>query len=329
MTNTPAGRGPDRREFLAFGLGVVVVAALPLAERRRHVVRRTMPAMGTIVRVAVVHRDARYANAAIDAAFGVLAGVERDMTHFAPTSDIGRVNLGAARGPVPITPCTAHVIEEALRWADATDGRYDPAVGAAITLWDVNHRHAPPPEDRVRALAGRKLYRTVEVGSHRGHPVVRFHDPDARLDLGAIAKGYGVDCAVAELREWGITDAMVGAGGDLYAMGNAVDGEPWRVGIQDPRDLSRIAATFALSDRAVATSGDYEQYFSWRGRRYHHLMDPTTGAPRQTHVHSDTIAADRCMIADVASTSVFGLDAADAARLIRRRAADAQHVRNL
>ena len=218
---------------------------------------------------------------------------------------------------------------EALRWAVATDGRYDPAVGGAIELWDVNNRHAPPSEERVRALAGRQLHRAVEVGAQGGHPVVLFHDADVRLDLGAIAKGYAVDCAVEELREWGITDAIVCAGGDLHAMGHGLDDEPWRVGIQDPREPERIADTLALSDRAVATSGDYHQYFSWRGMRYHHLMDPETAAPRRTPVHSDTIMADHCMTADVASTAVFGLAPADANRLIRLRANDAQHVRNL
>jgi len=329
MTSPHAGRGPDRREFLAFGLGVVVVSAVPLAAQRRRVVRRTMPAMGTIVQVAVVHRDERYAHAAIDAAFGVLAGVARDMTRFEPTSDIGRVNRGAARGPVQVTARTASVIEEALRWADSTDGRYDPAVGATIALWSVNERHAPPPDERVRALAGRRLHRAVEVGTQAGRPVVLFHDPDVQLDLGAIAKGYGVDCAVAELREWGIADAIVCAGGDLHAMGHGLDGEPWRVGIQDPLDPDRIAGTLDLSDRAVATSGDYQQYFSWRGHRYHHLMDPDTAAPRRTTVHSDTVMADRCMMADVASTAVFGLAPAEADRLIRLRAPNGQHVRNL
>jgi thiamine biosynthesis lipoprotein len=305
------------------------VAAVPAAARRRRVVRRAMPAMGTIVRFAVVHRDERYAHAAIDAAFAALAGVERDMTRFTATSDIGRVNLGAAAGPVPVTARTAFVIEEALRWAEATDGRYDPAVGSIIRLWDVTHRQAPPPEERVRALAGRRLHRAVEVTTHGGRPAVVLHDADAQLDLGAIAKGYGVDCAVAELREWGITDAIVGAGGDIYAMGNALDGEPWRVGIRDPLDPGRVAAMLALSNRAVSTSGDYEQYFRWRGRRYHHLLDPHTAAPRRTRVHSGTITADRCMTSDVASTTLFGLDPRDADHLIRRRAVNAQHVRNL
>lgn len=329
MTRPRDGGGPDRREFLAFGLGVVVVAAVPFAQRRRRIVRRTMPAMGTIIQVAVVHRDERYAHAAIDAAFGALAGVERDMTRFTSTSDIGRANLGAAGQPVAVTARTAQVIDEALRWAGATDGRYDPAVGAAVALWDVNHRQTPPPDERVRVLAGRRLYRAVEVGTRASGPVVLFHDEAVQLDLGAIAKGFAVDCAVTELREWGITDAMVCAGGDLYAMGRDLDGEPWRVGIQDPLDPSRLAGTLMLSEQAVATSGDYEQFFRHHGVRYHHLIDPTTAAPRRTVVHSGTIVADRCMVADVAATAAFGLDPAAAQRLIRLRAPDAHHVRNL
>jgi thiamine biosynthesis lipoprotein len=329
MTDLRSFRRPDRREFIALGLGAFVVAAVPLAERRRRLVRRTMPVMGTIAQLAVVHRDTRYAHAAMDAALAVLVGVERDMTRFRPGSDIGRVNRLAAREPVPVTARTARVVAEALRWAEASAGRFDPAIGGAIELWDVNHRSAPPGDEHVRAFAGRRLHRAVEIGSRGVHPVIRLHDPDARLDLGAIAKGFGVDEAVRVLRDWGVTDAVVCAGGDLYAMGHALDGESWRVGIRDPLDGRRLAGTLTVSEQAVATSGDYEQYFRYRGLMYHHLLDPDTGAPRRTSLHSDTVIAASCMEADAASTTVFGLEPAAANRLLARCGAHARLVRVL
>jgi len=308
-----------RREFLGFTLGAFVVAAAPFARRRPPtLVRRTVPVMGTLAQFAVVHRDPRAAHAAIDAAVLELQWVERTMTRFTDLSDIGRANRLAMRDAVRVTAETARVTAEGLRWAAALDGRYDPAAGAIVRLWDVKERHEPPPDHRVAALAGRRFYRGVEVGAHHGTSVLRYHDADARIDLGSIAKGYGVDRAVAALRRHGITQAVTVAGGDIYALGTAPDGEPWRIGIQSPTDERATAGTLSLADRAVATSGTYRQFFRYRGHRYHHLMDPATARPRDTIMQSLTIAADSVMQADAATTALFGLDDATITRELAR-----------
>ncbi|HEU4995573.1 MAG TPA: FAD:protein FMN transferase [Gemmatimonadaceae bacterium] len=310
----------DRRRFVALSLGTFVVASLPLALRRRRarLIRRQLPVMGTIAQFAVVDHDDAHANAAIDAAMDELRWVERAMTRFDDGSDVGRVNVGAKHGPVVVGAETALVVSEALRWAAATDGRYDPAVGAVVRAWDVTHRHEPPSERLVRPLAGRRLHRAVEVGEHRGAPVILFHDPAASIDLGSIAKGYGVDRAIARLRARGITSAIVEAGGDLYALGASPSGDPWRIGIQDPNDDRNVVGVVDVADAAVATSGTYRQFFRYRGKRFHHLMDPETAAPRETPVQSFTIRADSCMHADVAATALYGMPHAHAKALLAR-----------
>src|SRR3970040_134836 len=114
-------------------------------------------------------------------------------------------------------------------------------MGGAVRLWDGGSRTEPPPDDAVRRLAGRGFYRALDLGTRRGEPVVSFTDPDVELDLGGIAKGYGVDRAVEALRRAGVTQALVNVGGDLYALGAAEDGAPWRIGIRssaDPRHLA-------------------------------------------------------------------------------------------
>jgi thiamine biosynthesis lipoprotein len=311
-----------RREFLTFGAGMFAVAGIPLAMYRRathpQLIRRSLPVMGTIAQVGVVHRDAAAAHAAIDAAFAELQWVERTMTRFTNTSDIGRANIGAASRAVAIDPATASVVTEALRWAAAANGAYDPAVGRTVALWDVQNRHEPPPSDQVARLAGRSLFHRVEVGAHRGIPVLVYHEADVALDLGAIAKGYAVDRATAALREHGISKGLVIAGGDLYALGTAPDDEPWTVGIRDPHDTEATVGSLRVTDAAVATSGTYFRFFRYRGVRYHHLMDPTTAAPRRTAVQSLTIRADCCMHADVATTALYGMDSAPATRLLAR-----------
>ena len=330
MTNTVEGLRQQigRREFVGLGLGAFVVAAIPLARHRPvGVVRRAVPVMGTIAQFAVVHRDPRQAHAAIDAAFDELRWVERTMTRFTDTSDIGRANVSALHDGVIVTPQTAHVTSAAVRWASVLDGRYDPAIGAVCKLWDVKHRHEPPPADRVAELADRQFHKSVEVGTRGRDAVLRYHEAGAQLDLGSIAKGYGVDRAVGALRRLGIEQAVVVAGGDLYALGTSPSGDPWTIGIQSPTDERAIAGTLELSDRAVATSGTYRQFFRYRGHKYHHIMDPVTAQPRATGMQSLSIIADSVMHADAATTALFGMAEADIRRALARNQPGAQLAR--
>lgn len=319
---------PSRRQFIGFGAGAFVIASLPVAARRRRerLVRRTIPVMGTFAELAVLHRDPRLAGVAIDAAATELRRIEVIMTRFSRTSDIGRANNGAARAPVAVSGETALVVDEALAWAHATDGTFDPAIGGAVALWDVANRSAPPEDARIHAYAGRELYRHVRVEQERHSSLVSFDDPAVQLDLGGIAKGYAVDRAADVLRRWGVASALVNVGGDLYAIGKAPDGEAWRVGIQDPADDRRTIASLEIADAAVATSGSYRQYFRHRGRRYHHLLDPVTGAPSGTPTQSLTVRAARCIDADAAATALYAVEPDRARGILARRAPDAHVV---
>jgi thiamine biosynthesis lipoprotein len=298
---------PDRRDFITMGLGAFLIATLPRAARPvRRLIRRTVPMMGSIAELAVVDRDARHAHAALDAALDELRRVERSMTRFDPASDVGRANARAFSEPVAVSGPTAYVLAEALRWAAATRGAFDPALARATELWDVEHRRVPPaPRDYAR-FAERRLYEAVSLDRWRNRAVVRFEDPDVGIDLGGIAKGYGVDRAVEALRAWGVTSALVNVGGDLYALGSSEDGTEWEVGIRSPEDPSRLKGVVRIEDRAVATSGDYERFFDYGDRRFHHLIDPATGAPHLTARHTITAVAPTCLAADAAATAAFG-----------------------
>ena len=325
MATEPLERAPTRRDFLMYGTGIFLALSLPRALRGRPTLhRRTFPVMGTIAVLQVAHRDERVAQEAIDAAIAELRWVERTMTRFDPASDIGRANLGAAHDGVRVSAETGIVIAAALRWASASDGRFDPAVGAASELWDVLHRQAPPPADRVTRLAARGFWRHVDLAADARGARIRFDDPELHLDLGGIAKGYAIDRAVAALRARGIAHALVTVGGDLYALGPAPTGGPWEIGIRDPHDRDRLAGRLTVTDRAVTTSGDYERFFDYHGVRYHHLIDPATAAPRRTAYHSLTVVAGDCLNADAAATAAFGLDAPAARRLLGRALPDAE-----
>lgn len=316
---------PSRRDALLLGIGGLV-AAVPFARRSRlSLIRRNVLTMGTIAEFAVVHRDREEANAAIDKAIEALRLVDETMSRFLAASEVGRANLRAAGEPVVISQSTAAVITESLWWAEASGGRFDPCIGGAAALWDIPHRRVPPPAVDVGHLANRRLFRQLEVARHRTSTVVRFHDADVQIDLGGIAKGYGVDRAVDALREHGIEHALVGAGGDLYALGRSPAGESWRVGIQSPDRSDALAGALTIENAAVATSGDYQQYFDFRARRYHHLIDPATGEPRRTPQRSVSVIAGTCVAADAAATLAFGMDLAEAEGILARRGARVAH----
>lgn len=319
-------RFPSRRQFVGLGVGAFVAAvAPPFLRGRRRLVRRTVPAMGTLVEVAVATAEPDAAQRAVTAALEEIRWVDRTMTRFDPGSDVGRANGAAPGRPVRVQPATAGVLEAGLRWARGTGGRFDPCLGGAVAAWDVGRRHEPLEDRRTRRWAGEALWRSLEVDVGRGRAArVRLHRPEASLDLGGIAKGYGVDRAVEALRGHGVRDALVSAGGDLYALGVSEDGDPWEVGVRDPSDPSSFLRVLRLEDRAVATSGDYVAGFDHGGRRYHHLLDPGTGEPRRSPVRSLTVTAPTCMTADAAATALFGAARAEAHDALARVAPDAK-----
>jgi len=312
---------PDRRDFLVLGMGALAVATLPRAFRRREaLIRRRIPVMGTVAEIVVRHGDEQWSRRATDAAFAELRRVDVTMSRFLAASDVGRLNDAARGTGVQVADDTAEVLEAALSWAEASEGRFDPCLGRVAELWAVDSRSAPPPAEQRPVLGGERLARSLEVERAGGLARARLHDPRAAVDLGGIAKGYGVDLAARFLRDNGVFHGLVNVGGDLVAMGVDENGEPWEVGVRSPEHPDRIAHTLRVSDEAVATSGDYLQYFEHAGRRYHHLLDPATGEPRRTAMRSLTVAAPDCMTADAAATSGFGAEQAAVARVLDGRA---------
>lgn len=291
---------PDRREFLALGVGALTVAALPRAWRRPDaLVRRSIPVMGTVAEVVVRHRDGAWAQRSIDAAFAELRRVDRTMTRFRDDSDVGRINRSPGEA-VAVSDDTAVVLAAALAWRAASEGTFDPS---AARGWSVGGG-TPYEVDRGGSVA---RVRTAASG--------------VRIDLGGIAKGHAVDLAARALRDRGVFHALVNAGGDLVALGVDGDGEPWKVGVRSPDAADGVARVLEVSDRAVATSGTYEQG--------PHILDPASGLPRPAATRSLTVEAATCLDADAAATAAFGLHAAEADRIVAAGAGSARVVHSI
>ncbi|MHB1194629.1 MAG: FAD:protein FMN transferase [Longimicrobiales bacterium] len=316
---------PNRRDFLALGVGALAVATLPRALRRPdRLVRRQIPVMGTVAEIAVRHPDEAWAQRGMDAAFAELRRVDAAMSYFKGDSEVGRLNGLAGRSGLAVSDDTAEVLSAGLRWAEASDGRFDPCLGNVCALWHVGTRSAPPSSGELEQAGRGNRYAALEVD--RGGSVARatVTSRAAAVDLGGIAKGYGVDLAARALRDHGLFNALVNVGGDLVAMGVDEHEDPWRVGVRSPDDLDEVVEVLHVSDRAVATSGDYLQYFQYGGRRYHHLMDAVTGEPRRTSMRSLTVEAATCVDADAAATALFGVAVPAAEEILGRGAPGAR-----
>ncbi|MGE0640836.1 MAG: FAD:protein FMN transferase [Thermoanaerobaculia bacterium] len=248
--------------------------------------RRARPLLGTLVEIEAGGLARTALDAAIDAAFAVVAEVQRRMSVHDPGSELSRANREAARHEVDLSPETAAVTAAALDFAAASGGAFDPTAGRHL----VRSGLLPRPEKGRRY--GRSSYHDVELRRFPdGSARIRFARP-LLLDFGGIAKGYAVDRALAVLRAAGASTGLVNAGGDL-----ACFGEVRTIGIRAPGDPYRIAATVELDGAAIATSSpDFGRRLR-RGREVHPLVEPRSGDcfPERTSI---SVVAASCLVAD-------------------------------
>jgi thiamine biosynthesis lipoprotein len=222
---------------------------------------------------------------------------DQRLSRFRRDSELSRVNAAAGRD-VPVSPATFDVIEQALHAARATDGRFDPLLGARLVELGYDRTFAALPADRPgQPLAAWRPSRWREVRLDRARSAVRV-PPGGALDLGGIAKGMAADAAVADLREAGVPYALVNAGGDLATHGAPPESGGWAVGI-DNVDLAGGAALLARG--ALATSSTLGRRWSRGGVAQHHLLDPLSGLPMEGELVQVTVTAPSCRQAEVAA----------------------------
>lgn len=218
---------------------------------------------------------------------------------------LGRTNqLLAATAWFSANPSVLPLIDPATELYERSGGLFNPAIGKLVALWgfhqDERPAGPPPSAEAIAALlaAGPGMDDIEREGIR-----MRSTNAAVQLDMGAFAKGVAVDRVIAGLREMGVENAIVNAGGDLRAIGRPGD-RPWRIGVRHPRGEGMLAALELSGDESVFTSGDYERYFDYEGTRYHHILDPRTGYPARgtasvTVIHRDAATAD------AAATALF------------------------
>ncbi|MGI6263961.1 MAG: FAD:protein FMN transferase [Acutalibacteraceae bacterium] len=260
-------------------------------------VSRTAAALDTVVTVSLYDP----ANEALlDGCLEKIAAYERLFSRTVADSDVSRINASGGEW-VTVSPDTAALLQAALKTAGDSGGAFDITVAPAMDLWDFTADDPRLPAADALAQAVEHVdYTAIEIDGDR----VRLHDPAAAIDLGGAAKGYIADRLGDYLRGQGVKGALIDLGGNVLAVGDK-KGTPFSVGVRDPRDENGLAATLAVRDRSVVTSGVYERGFTLNGKRYHHILDPATGWPVDNGLASVTILSDESLTGDLLSTACF------------------------
>ncbi len=267
--------------------------------------------MGTTYHITVVagyFSDTAGLQAKIDKR---LDDINRSMSTYRKDSEISRFNaLKRAGEKIVISDDFWQVMIVAQKIYELTDGAWDGTVKPLLSLWgfdSAEKRYKIPEKSEIQGQLDNIGFNQIEISSDRA---LIKRKAFVSLDLGSIAKGYGVDQVTALIKKNGFENFLVEIGGEVFASGHRKDGKLWRVGINRPQKdapYDQIYKVINLHNKAFATSGDYRNYFELDGQRYSHILDPRSGHPVSNGVVSVSIVADTCTFADGLSTAVMVL----------------------
>ncbi len=290
---------------LAVRIGLILILLLLVGcEQEPQVHTSRFLAFGTLVDLTVAGVSAERAELATRT-------LEKDFQrmhhswHAWDPGPLGRVNrLIKTERTFSAPPSVLTLIQKGQMLSQQSDRLFNPAIGSLIDAWgfhqDAPDGHQPPSVDAIaQFLLNDPRMSDLKLDGIK----LRSVNPAVKLDFGAFGKGYGIDLAVNHLKDLGINNAILNAGGDLRAIGSRSD-RPWKIAIRHPSGQGVLATLQTRQSESVFTSGDYERNFTWKGKRYHHIIDPRTGYPAigtksVTVIHSDAT------VADAAATALF------------------------
>jgi len=275
----------------------------PSSSQSSNLFKHHQVAMGTMIEIILMGDDEEAANKAALQAFQEMKRIQTLMSPWIDSSDVTRINRSAGKEWVKVSPETLEVIKKAKEISELSEGKFDITVAPLVDLWrKAGEKKAPPSREDVKGKLDLVNFKKIEIDP-KGK--VFLKKEGMAIDLGGIAKGYAVDKAFNVLRSLGYKNLIVNAGGDLR-VGGTKNNQPWSIGIQNPREPESILTRIPLFDVAVATSGDYQKFFTYQGKRYHHICNPKTGFPTEG-CQSVTIVTKDCIAADGLATAIFVL----------------------
>ncbi len=260
--------------------------------------------LGTLVDVSVLDQDEATAQKATNIVETELAFINTQW-HAWRDSPLTKINRQLAqRKKVAIDTSTYRFIKQAQTLAAMSNQLFNPAIGSLVGLWGFHSDNTPVGPPPAEATIEARVKEAPSMASITLTPTtISSNNPAVQLDFGAFGKGYAIDRAIEKLKQAGIENAIVNAGGDLRAIGSKGE-RPWRIGIRHPTEAGVIASIETRGDESLFTSGNYERFFDFDGKRYHHIIDPRSGYPA-TGTLSVTVIHRNAATADAAATALF------------------------
>jgi thiamine biosynthesis lipoprotein len=272
-------------------------AALLSCGNKTH--RMSIPAMGTLFSIMVKCGDAQ-ASRIYEQVSEEIKRIESLLSQYNEGSDIYALNSSVS--PVMVSPETSDMLKRSVLVSQRTGGRFDITFAPLGELWNYKNKNFAPPSAHA-AAAARSLVDYRGIRFHK-NGAVSLSKPGMKVGLGGIAKGYAAERAVQIMELANAESGMADAGGNIKVFGRAPSGDSWNIGVRHPREDSVICSVKLESGDAVSTSGDYERFALYKGKRYHHIIDPLTGSPAETFASVSIICND-AELADAYSTAVF------------------------
>ena len=264
--------------------------------------KRTELLMGTTVSVTLFdHQD----EAILDDAFSLVKELENELSLNKESTLLTELNASSGIAPFKVNDTLFDIVQKGVYYSELTHGSFDLSVGPIVKLWSIGLPEARVPSqaeiDAALPLIGYKNIILDEAES-----TIYLKKPNMQLDLGGIAKGYTADALADLLSSKGVEHALIDLGGNIYTLGTKVDGSLWKVGIQDPfESRNNTVGYISVANQSIVTSGIYERYLEADGKKYHHILDPSTGYPFDNDLAGITIISDKSVDGDALSTSVF------------------------
>jgi len=269
-----------KKGFAAIGATILLVFLVTSCNpNKERMFKETRVALYTVVTVTIYSDSKQKANTAVDSAFKELDRLGRLLNFYSEDSEVSMINRYSGIKPVKVSKETLEVIDKALAISRSTDGAFDITIGAIVKLWDFE-KQVLPDDKSIKEKLKLVGYKNVIIDMEKS--TVFLQKKGMQIDLGGIEKGYATDRAVNVLKQNGITAGIVAVGGEVKPFGTKPDGEPWRVGIKNPRQKGKeddVFAVVTLTGKAISTSGGYEKFFIKDGKWYHHILNPATGYP--------------------------------------------------
>ena len=279
--------------------------AISFAGHGQIVHKRKLWMLGSPYEVTVVANDTIQGNLYIDMSIAETKRIENQISDWIPTTPISTINKNAGIKPIKVNDEVFGLVERALKISQVTEGAFDISYASMDKIWkfDGSMKEMPTPEAIKKSVA--KIgYKKVILDPKE--KTIFLKEEGMKLGLGGIGQGYIADKVKELLFSKGCTSGIINVSGDINAWGKQPDGKPWSVGIVNPMNKNKVFATFPLEDSSVETSGSYEKYVTFNGKRYSHIIDPRTGYPA-TGIVSVSVFAKQTEVADALATGIFVL----------------------